>query len=60
MRPDVTPSIAAAIRPVLERAPAELAAIRERARRAVDQRYNWDSQVETLFDVYTGVLSQES
>ena len=53
-------SIAAGIRGVLEASPTQRTAFRERARRAADQRYNWESQVATLFNVYTGVLSQES
>ena len=51
-------SIAAAIRQVLEQPPAELAAMRERARRAAHETYNWDRQVKTLFDVYRRLLDQ--
>ena len=52
-------AIAAGIRTVLEASPAERAAFRERARRAADRTYNWESQVATLFGVYTGLLAQE-
>ena len=49
-------SIAAAIREVLEQSPADLAAIRERARRAAQETYNWERQVTTLFQVYGRLL----
>ncbi len=51
-------SIAAAVRQVLEQPPADLAAMRERARRAAHETYNWDRQVTTLFDVYRRLLDQ--
>lgn len=49
-------SIAAAIREVLQQPAADLAAMRERARRAADETYNWDRQATALFEVYAGVL----
>jgi glycosyltransferase involved in cell wall biosynthesis len=51
-------SIAAAVRQVLEQPPADLAAMRERARRAAHETYNWDRQVTTLFGVYRRLLDQ--
>jgi glycogen(starch) synthase len=51
-------SIATAIRQVLDQAPEGLAAMRERARRAARDTYNWDRQVTTLFDVYRRLLDQ--
>jgi glycosyltransferase involved in cell wall biosynthesis len=52
-------SIAAAIRQVLDQPPADLAAMRERAKRAAHDTYNWDRQVTTLFEVYRRLLRQE-
>jgi len=49
-------SIAAAIREVLEQSPADLATMRERARRAAQETYNWERQVTTLFEVYGRLL----
>ena len=51
-------SIAAAIRQVLEQPPADLAAMRERARRAAHDTYNWERQITVLFDVYRRLLDQ--
>jgi len=49
-------SIAAAIRAVLQQPAADLAAMRERARRAADETYNWDRQATALFEVYARLL----
>lgn len=49
-------SIAEGIRSMLEQSPAELAAMRERARKAADETYNWDRQVTVLFEVYGRLL----
>ncbi|MBA2300973.1 MAG: glycosyltransferase [Chloroflexi bacterium] len=54
--PTASASIAAAIRQVLEQPPADLAAMRQRARRAAQDTYNWDRQVTTLFEVYRRLL----
>ena len=51
-------SIAAGIRHVLEQEPADLAAMRDRARRAAHDTYHWDRQVTTLFEVYRRLLGQ--
>lgn len=51
-------SIAAAIREVLQQPASDLAAMRERARRAADETYNWDRQATALFAVYAGVLGR--
>ena len=51
-------SIAAAIREVLQQPAADLAAMRERARRAADETYNWDRQATALFEVYARVLGR--
>jgi glycosyltransferase involved in cell wall biosynthesis len=51
-------SIAAAIREVLQQPAADLATMRERARRAADETYNWDRQAAALFEVYTRVLGR--
>lgn len=51
-------SIAAAIRAVLQQPAADLAAMRERARRAADETYNWDRQATVLFEVYARVLDR--
>lgn len=53
-------SIAAAIRQVLEQPPADLAAMRERARRAAHDTYNWDRQVTVLFEVYRRLLDHRA
>ena len=45
-------AIATGIRGLLNAEPAEQAAIRARARTAADERYNWESQLATLFGVY--------
>lgn len=49
-------SIAAAIGEVLQQPLADLTAMRERARQAAQETYNWDRQVTTLFDVYGRLL----
>jgi glycosyltransferase involved in cell wall biosynthesis len=49
-------SIAAAIREVLEQPVADLVAMRERARRAANETYNWDRQASTLFELYKRLL----
>lgn len=49
-------SIAAAIRQVLGQEPADRSAMRERAKRAAHDTYNWDRQVTTLFEVYRRLL----
>jgi glycosyltransferase involved in cell wall biosynthesis len=51
-------SIAAAIRVVLQQPAADLAAMRERARRAAAETYNWDRQATALFEVYARVLGR--
>jgi glycosyltransferase involved in cell wall biosynthesis len=45
-------AIAAALRSVLEAPPAEREAARARALRAAHDRYNWEAQATTLFDLY--------
>lgn len=45
-------SIAEALRRVLDAAPGERAALRERALRAAHDRYNWETQAEILFGLY--------
>jgi glycosyltransferase involved in cell wall biosynthesis len=45
-------SIAREMRAILEAPAAERQAMRENARRAADERYNWESQVEVLLAEY--------
>jgi glycosyltransferase involved in cell wall biosynthesis len=56
--PTSPPAIAAGIRSLLDMDPAEQRAIRGRARTAADERYNWESQLATLFDVYARLLER--
>lgn len=49
-------SIAAAIKAIVTASPAERLALRERALRAAHERYNWESQVGTLFSLYRELL----
>ena len=51
-------AIAAGIRSLLDMDPAEQRAIRGRARSAADERYNWESQLATLFGVYDRLLER--
>lgn len=52
-------AIAASIRSLLEH-PAEADAMGRRARAAVDERYNWESQEAGLLKLYEGLEEQES
>jgi glycosyltransferase involved in cell wall biosynthesis len=56
--PTSATAIAAGIRQQLDADPAELAAIRARARAAADERYNWESQLATLLGVYDLLLGR--
>ena len=49
-------SIAAAISSIVSASPEERRALRERALRAAHDRYNWEAQLGTLFDVYRELL----
>ncbi|MEA2607470.1 MAG: hypothetical protein QOI00_2227, partial [Chloroflexota bacterium] len=49
-------SIAAAIRSILDLAPAERHALRTRALRAAHDRYNWERQTDVLFRLYRRLL----
>ncbi|MEP6637820.1 MAG: glycosyltransferase [Chloroflexota bacterium] len=49
-------SIAAAIESIVTESPAEREAMRDRARRAAHDRYNWEAQLGTLFGVYRELL----
>ena len=49
-------SIAAAIQAIIGAQPAEREAERARALRAAHERYNWETQLETLFAVYRDLL----
>ncbi len=51
--PTDTAAIAAAIRQIVELAPAEWQAWRERCLAAAHETYNWETQVEKLLDAYT-------
>jgi glycosyltransferase involved in cell wall biosynthesis len=46
-------SIADAIRRVLARSPGERAAHRAHVLQVAHERYNWENQLGTLFDLYT-------
>ncbi len=48
--------IARGIRAVLDAPPEERAAMRERTWRGGQERYNWESQVDTLFALYRRLL----
>jgi glycosyltransferase involved in cell wall biosynthesis len=56
--PTSPPAIAAGIRALLDADPAEQRAIRSRARSAADERYNWESQLATLFGTYDRLLER--
>lgn len=49
-------SIATAIREILQQPATDLTAMRERARRAANETYNWDRQATALFEVYRRLL----
>ncbi len=55
--PTSPPSIAAALCQILEAAPEERAALRQRALRAAHERYNWETQAEILLEAYAGLAS---
>ena len=48
-------SVAAAIRAVLDQPAAELAAMRARCRQAADSRWNWETEVAHLVDLYASL-----
>ena len=50
--PDDPASIAAAIRTILDRPPDERAALRERCLAAAHARWNWETEVSRLVDLY--------
>jgi glycosyltransferase involved in cell wall biosynthesis len=54
--PTSPPSIAAAIRSIVESSPEERLALRERALRAAHDTYNWEAQLGTLFGMYDELL----
>ena len=56
--PTSASAIAAAIRELLAARPAEREAFRAAALRAAHDRYNWETQVETLLDVYERLSSR--
>ena len=49
-------AIADAVRSILEASPEDRAAFRERALTAAHDRYNWETQAETLLAIYRGLL----
>jgi glycosyltransferase involved in cell wall biosynthesis len=50
-------AIAAAVRSLLEADPGDRAALRERCRRAADQRWNWETEVRRLVEAYDSIGS---
>ncbi len=48
--------IAEAIRKIIDAPPAERDGMRDRTLRAAHERYNWEAQVDTLFDLYRELL----
>ena len=56
--PGSPPSIAAAIRGLLEASPADRAALRARILAIAHERYAWEAQVDVLLELYRGLLGQ--
>jgi glycosyltransferase involved in cell wall biosynthesis len=54
--PTSPPSIAAAIQRILDLEPSERASLRARILEAAHERYNWETQVGALLDVYAALL----
>jgi glycogen(starch) synthase len=52
-------AIADALRSMLEAPPSEREAARARSLRAAHDRYNWETQVTTLFGLYRGLLERD-
>jgi glycosyltransferase involved in cell wall biosynthesis len=59
VKPDDPAAIAAALRHLFEH-PQEAQAMGRRARAAVEERYNWQSQEPALLELYEGLEVRES
>jgi glycosyltransferase involved in cell wall biosynthesis len=51
-------SIARAVREIIERSPDEQAALRRRCLEAAHERWNWESEVARLVDLYAGLSNR--
>ena len=58
--PTSPPSIAEAIRRIVTAPPEERTEMRARALRAAHDRYNWEAQLQALFDVYRAILPADA
>ena len=56
--PSDVQAIAASIRSLMRLTPDEMAALRERCRLAVEERWNWGREAQALLAIYTKILSR--
>jgi glycosyltransferase involved in cell wall biosynthesis len=55
--PQKSDSIGSALRSIIRLGPEEKAALRERCRRAAEQRWNWEREASVFVDAYSDLLS---